>query len=167
MADTAKTAKELSIEQEERIAKLFGGERTPRSGGSNFVSGDALSEDWLVECKTTVKPSLSYSVHKSVLDKADHERKEMHKSYYALAFTLGESREDYFVLDRRTMKAVLDQTAAIKNLIAAIKREISELDDRMSKMTNSIASPSPADIASYQAHKAEKLATIKALEAII
>ena len=63
-----KTAKELSIEQEERISKLFYGKRTPRSGGANFVSGDSLSEDWLVECKTTVKPSNSYSVNKAVPD---------------------------------------------------------------------------------------------------
>lgn len=162
-----KTAKELSIEQEERISKLFYGKRTPRSGGANFVSGDSLSEDWLVECKTTVKPSNSYSVNKAVLDKADHERAEMHKPYFALAFTLGENRDDYFVLDRKTMKAMIEQKEAIKNLLSAVRRELAELDRKWESMKKGMSTMNPIDLASYNAHRAEKLQTIRALERLL
>lgn len=167
MSNSEKTAKELSLEQEERVSKFFGATRTPRSGGGAWKKGDCLSEDWFLECKTTVKPSLSYSVNKSVLDKADHERSEMHKPYYALAFTLGEDREDYFVVNKRTMRAFLDQTAGIKSLIATLEKELEELDSRFAKMNSGISQPSQQDKALYMAHRTEKSTLIEELRRII
>lgn len=164
------TAKEISIEQEERVAKIIGGTRTPRSGGGAWKKGDVLSTDdsgWFVECKTTVKPSLSYSVNKAVLDKADHERAEMHKQYAALAFTLGEDREDYFVINSRTLKAIISQQAAIKDLATRVQDSITEIDRRRAEMTKGIATLSAAEEASYSAHRAEKQAFLEELAKLI
>lgn len=162
-------AKSLSLEQEARVSKLFNASTTPRSGGGAWQKGDILTrnDDWLVECKTTVKPSLSYSVNKAVLDKADHERAEMRKSFFALAFTLGENREDYFVVNTRTMKAFIEERQAIRDLIASITSEITELDTRMSKMRQGISTPTDKDQALYTAHRAEKLAFIEQLERLL
>lgn len=171
-----KTMKEISIEQEERIAALFGGSRTPRSGGGAWKKGDVMSTDtssseedlgWFVECKTSAKPSLSYSVNKSIMDKADHERAEMHKPYYALAFTLGEHREDYFVLDRKMMKTVLDRQTQVNQLIAAVKADLDEIERRRAQMTEGIATLTAAQEASYSAHKAEKLAFLDQLRKLL
>lgn len=99
-------AKEASIKQENRIARMFGGKRTPQSGGGKFVLGDVISDEFLVECKTTITERETYPVRKEVLRKADEQRKEMGKEFYALAFTFG-TDEDFFVLDRRTMRYLL------------------------------------------------------------
>lgn len=98
--------KKVSIAQEERVARLFNGKRTPQSGGGKWIKGDVVSNDFIVECKTSLTPSNSYSVKKSILDKINEERREMGKSFYALAFTFGDDK-DFFVIDKRTMEFFL------------------------------------------------------------
>lgn len=102
--------KKLSVAQEERVAKLFRGKRTPQSGGGKFAKGDVLTESdygsFLIECKTSITPKPSYSVKKEILQKADEERREMDKDFYALAFTFGDE-EDYFVLNKKAMAYLL------------------------------------------------------------
>lgn len=160
---------DVSKQQEEKIAKLFNASRTPRSGGGGFKKGDALSEDWFIECKASVQPKKSYSVSKEILDKADHERAEMQKSYYVLAFELGEEREDFFVLNRKTMSALLDMQTGIKDLIDAVSREIADLDTKYAEMKKA----TPMTVGNtvqeglYAAHKAEKVATLEALRKLI
>lgn len=106
--------KKVSIKQEERIAKLFSGKRTPQSGGGKFILGDVLSKDFLIECKTSVTVKDSYSVKKEVLKKADEQRREMGKPFYALAFSFGDE-EDFFVINKRAMKYFLYlQKSALK-----------------------------------------------------
>jgi hypothetical protein len=48
--------------KEIKDAKLFGGKRTPRSGGLWFAKGDSKSDKFLIENKTTDKESFSVSV---------------------------------------------------------------------------------------------------------
>lgn len=98
--------KKVSVRQEERVAKLFNGQRTPQSGGGKWKKGDVLSQNFLIECKTSISPKSSYSVSREVLCKADEERREMGKPFYALAFTFGDE-EDFFVVDKRTMLYLL------------------------------------------------------------
>lgn len=106
--------KRASIKQEERVARLFNGKRTPQSGGGKFILGDVLAEDFLVECKTSVTVKDSYSVRRDVLNKADEQRREMGKSFYALAFSFGDE-EDFFVLNKKAMEYFLSlQQEAIK-----------------------------------------------------
>lgn len=162
--------KQLSIEQEERLAKMFGGYRTPRSGGGNWTKGDvSTGRDglWFVEAKTMTKPSASYSVRKDVLDKMDHERAEMHKPYAALAFTFGNHEDDYFVVNKRTMKAILEQQSAIKELYDTISKELTDIEARREEMKNSGTIVSPMDDSLYTAHKAEKMAMLRSLEEIL
>lgn len=161
-----KTAKQVSLEQEERIAKLFNANRTPRSGGGAWKKGDALSDRWFLECKTTVKPSLSYSVNKTVVDKMDHERAEMHKPFAALAFTLGEQRDDYFVLDKRTMKSILDVISDIDKLKELCAIKIGELNDKRRELQQAQEANATTE-ALYKAHKEELEQFIQELEKII
>lgn len=105
--------KKASIQQEERVARLFNGKRTPQSGGGKFVLGDVISEDFLVECKTSVTVKDSYSVKREILKKADEQRREMGKELYALAFSFGDE-EDFFVINKKAMSRFiyLQQEAA-------------------------------------------------------
>lgn len=98
--------KRASLAQEERVAKLFNGKRTPQSGGGKFVLGDVISEDFLVECKTSVTVKDSYSVKREILKKADEQRREMGKELYALAFSFGDE-EDFFVINKKAMSRFL------------------------------------------------------------
>lgn len=98
--------KKKSVEQEERIAKIFCGKRTPQSGGGKFVLGDVLSDNFLVECKTQMEEKSSYLVSRKILEKADEQRREMGKDFYALAFTFGDDK-DFFVLDKKAMMYLL------------------------------------------------------------
>lgn len=102
-------SKKVSIAQEDRISKIFNGKRTSQSGGGKWRKGDVLAEDFLVECKTTLTAKNSYSVSKSVLEKADEERRQMGKQFYALAFTFG-GDEDFFVLNAKAMRYLLECT---------------------------------------------------------
>lgn len=47
------TSKARSVEQEDRIARLYGGTRSLSSGASVHDSGDVLAAGDLIECKTT------------------------------------------------------------------------------------------------------------------
>lgn len=157
-----RTPKEASLEQEDRIAKIFGGQRTPRSGGGAWKLGDVTTDDMLFECKTTVKPSLSYSVNKAVLDKANQERAEMHKDYYALAFTLGENFDDYFVLDKRAMKDFIDMRNGVKKLIEEYQAQLDFLDKTYNTMKESSAISENSTVL-YKAHREEIVKFIEVL----
>jgi hypothetical protein len=98
--------KEVSIKQEKRVAAIFNGNRTPQSGGGKWKKGDVLSDLFLVECKTSITEKPSYSISKKILDKADEERREMGKEFYALAFTFG-TEEDFFVINKKAMVYLL------------------------------------------------------------
>ena len=166
------TAKERSLEQEKRIARLFGGETTPRSGAGAWKKGDILTggeDGWLVECKTTVAPAKSFSVQKSVLDKADKERAQMRKQNLALAFTLGDNFDDYFVLDKRVMSSILSQHEALKLLLSQQKQELVIINTRMHQMEEQagMVPVTPQDRALYAAHKTRIESFIGYLEKLI
>lgn len=108
--------KDVSIRQEERVAHCFGGRRVYQSGGGKFDCGDVLTEDFLIECKTSLTPKPSYSVKKSILEKAKKEAQQMHRPYYCLAFTFGDE-EDYFVLDKKSLRYLLEFKEAYKDRI--------------------------------------------------
>lgn len=165
----------ISKEHELRVAKLFEANRTPRSGGGAWKKGDALAEDWFVECKTTTKPTASYSVSKAVLDKADHERAEMHKPYLALAFTIGEAYDDYFVVDKRTMSAMLEQRKGVRTLIGELRARLTSIEQKKAQLEMVAGSAgailkralSSEEHASYIAHKGALSAFIADLEKLV
>jgi len=72
------STKALSVLQEERVARAYGGKRSPSSGGAVTDNGDVrvTAFNTLVECKHTGtydKPSKSVSVKLSDLEKAHDE----------------------------------------------------------------------------------------------
>jgi hypothetical protein len=48
------TVKRLSVDHEEHIARLYGGKRSPSSGGAGHDNGDVRCPTLLVECKATM-----------------------------------------------------------------------------------------------------------------
>jgi len=70
------TTKRDSTDQEDHIAKVYGGRRSPASGAKDYDLGDVRTEEFLFECKQTgnpLKPAQSISVKVSDLEKIREE----------------------------------------------------------------------------------------------
>lgn len=149
--------KDYSVIQEQRVAKLFRASRTPQSGGGKFIKGDILSANFLIECKTTTTPKLFFTVRKEVLDKAQHEAREMGKESAILAFTIGESFEDYFVVTPQFVSKLLDLQDGISDICASLKAQLSQIELRAQELQARQRSGnyeiSDTDKISYKIHK--------------
>lgn len=84
------SSKWFSEQQENYIARLFGGVRSPSSGGADTDRGDVRLQSTLIECKHTgsfLKPAKSISVKLSDLEKLADEAWSEGKDF-ALALRL-------------------------------------------------------------------------------
>ena len=97
--------------QEEYVAKLLGGYQTPNSGATNFTKGDIKipSASMLVECKTMKTEKDSTSIKKEWLEKIDYESKLMRISNSMLAFNFGPETKNYFIINERLAKFLIDK----------------------------------------------------------
>lgn len=94
----------FSNKQEKSVAKYIGGKQTANSGATKFVKGDILTDEWLIECKTTMTPKKSFAIKKEWLDKNKEEAFAMHKNYNALAFNFEPDGKNYYVIDEKLFK---------------------------------------------------------------
>ena len=102
------TTRYYSNKQEKYIADLLGGRVTCNSGASKFNVGDVITDDWLIECKTSMKPKESFSIKKDWIQKNERERMDSQKPYSALVFQFEEGGENYFVVNEKIFKILLD-----------------------------------------------------------
>lgn len=102
------TTRYYSSKQEKYIAKLLGGKTTSNSGAAKFNAGDVLTDDWLIECKTTIAPKKSFSIAKEWLLKNERERRDLQKPFSALCFQFEEDGENYFVVNENIFKEMFN-----------------------------------------------------------
>ena len=95
-----------SNRQEKAVAKVIGGKQTPNSGATPWAKGDVISDEWLIECKTTTSPKESFSVKRAWLEKNREEAFSVGKSYNALCFDFGDNGNRYYVVDEKTFKTM-------------------------------------------------------------
>lgn len=105
-----KPTRYYSSRQEKAVAKAVNGKKTANSGAAMFCAGDVVSKDVLYECKTVMKESGSFSVKKSVLDKARQEAFAMNKRHAVLVFNFKPDGEMYYVLDQKHYLELLEST---------------------------------------------------------
>lgn len=101
--------RKFSSKQEKYIAELLGGKQQANSGATGFAKGDVITNDWLIECKTTTKPKSSFAIKKDWIDKNYIERIEMLKPYSAIAFQYEPDGTNYFVIDESTFKKLIER----------------------------------------------------------
>jgi hypothetical protein len=118
--------KQKSLEQEERVAKLFGGRRTPQSGGGKWKKGDVLTDLFLIECKTTITEKPSYTIKKEILEKANIQRKEMMKPFYAQAFTFGDDT-DFFIFPKNAVEYLLALYTQVGEIAVGLQEQESKI----------------------------------------
>jgi hypothetical protein len=101
------STRDLSRFHENSVARIFNGNRQPNSGATDFLKGDVVSQDWIVECKATMTPKDSISVPRVWMEKLEQERKQSLKLYKAVAVSYDCGKTSYFILDERAMKVML------------------------------------------------------------
>lgn len=100
--------KDYSASQEHDIARLLGGRVQSNSGGTRFGGGDVLTKAFFIEAKTPTKPQTSFSVKKEWIDKMVEQAYEQRKYCYALGFRFDPDGNDYFVINSRLMKMLVE-----------------------------------------------------------
>jgi len=94
---------------EKKVAKTLGGKTVPNSGAAKFVGGDvAVSNIFLIECKTCIEEKKSFAIKHEWLKKNREEAFETGKEYSALCFNYGEGSENYYVIDERLFKILVE-----------------------------------------------------------
>lgn len=88
---------------------MLGGKQQANSGATGFAKGDVVTDNWLIECKTTTKPKSSFAIKKDWIDKNYIERVEMLKPYSAIAFQYEPDGTNYFVVDESTFKKLIER----------------------------------------------------------
>ena len=101
-----------SNKQEKAVAKKVNGKQTANSGATKFSKGDVTAENWLIECKTSIKQKSSFSIKREWLDKNKEEAFAMGKYHNALVFDFENGTDRYYVVDEKTflkMKEALNE----------------------------------------------------------
>ena len=86
-----------SDKQEKKVAKAVSGKQVANSGATAFHKGDVITDQFLIECKTTTKELKSFAIKKEWLIKNEEERFAMNKDYSALAFDYGDGEQFYII----------------------------------------------------------------------
>lgn len=100
--------KDCSASQENDIARLLGGRVQSNSGGTRFGGGDVLTAQFFIEAKTPTKEQTSFSIKREWVHKMKEQAFEQGKYHSALAFRFDPDGEDYFVINSRLMKELVD-----------------------------------------------------------
>lgn len=95
-----------SDRQEKKVAKAVGGKQTPNSGSTPFIKGDVLTDQFLIECKTVMKPQKQFTIKKEWITKNREEAFAMDRDYNALAFDFGDS-ERFYIIDEKLFKKLI------------------------------------------------------------
>lgn len=105
---TVRPTRFYSKKQETAVAKEVGGKRVANSGATPFHKGDVITDDFLIECKTTTATTkASFSIKKEWLVKNKEEAFGMGKHHNALAFQFGENEPNYYIIDEKQFKEYL------------------------------------------------------------
>lgn len=104
MTNNKKSTRYYSGRQERKVSKALNGKLVANSGAGKFVAGDILTDNFLIECKTTLTPKKSFAIKKEWLEKNRQEMFAMNKSYNALAFNFEPDGKNYYVIDEKLFK---------------------------------------------------------------
>ncbi len=94
--------RKYSKEQEKRIAKKTKGKPVSNSGATSFNKGDVDAGLFLIEAKTKVTASNSFTVKKDQIEKLKQETFGMGKPFWAFCFNFGlENNEDLYIINEQ------------------------------------------------------------------
>lgn len=111
MAKNINSTRYYSDKQELSICKLLGASKTPNSGAGKFRKGDCYQSEasLLIEAKCTMSEKESFSVKKDWITKNKEEAASQRLSNSCVAFNFGPDQENYFVINERLMKFLVEK----------------------------------------------------------
>ena len=111
MTQNKNATRYYSSQQESSVCKALNAWKQPNSGASKFAAGDVYNKDasLLVECKTAMTDKDSFSIKKEWLDKIKEEMKAKRFSNNCLAFSFGPSSPNYYIIDEKLMKYLVEK----------------------------------------------------------
>lgn len=92
-----------SNKQEKKVAKILNGKKQSNSGATNFQKGDCITDLFLLECKTKMKDSESFTIKKEWFTKNKEEAFAMGKLYNAVVIDFGDN-ENHYIIDESLFK---------------------------------------------------------------
>ncbi len=102
-----KSTRAKSKEQESIVSKNLDMKRQSNSGATAFYKGDVIGSNILIECKTVMKESKSFTIKKDWLEKNKEEAFQMKKNYSALAFNFGDNKQNYYIIDEKLFRQLV------------------------------------------------------------
>lgn len=101
----------FSDAQEKAVCKLLDAMQTPNSGAGNWRKGDCQQREasLLIECKTCVEDKESFSIKKDWILKNKEEAFSQRLSDGVIAFNFGPNQKNYFVIDEKLMRFLVDK----------------------------------------------------------
>ena len=103
-----KSTRYYSDRQEKQVARGIGGRQVANSGATSFHKGDLKTKNFLIECKTAVQHKNSFAIKLEWLLKNKEEAFAMNKSHNALAFNFGPDEENYYIIDEKLFKILVE-----------------------------------------------------------
>ena len=96
---------------EQSVCNALGGTLTSNSGASIFSGGDVTIKgaSLLIECKTSMSEKNSFSIKKEWIEKNEKEKFATRMSNQALCFNFGPDKENYYVINERLMKFLVEK----------------------------------------------------------
>lgn len=102
------SGKSCSSNQEKQIAKMVGGRVQSNSGGTRFGGGDVHTKSVFIEAKTPTTSKSTFSIKREWMDKAKEQAFEQNKTSYALAFRFAPDEPDFFVIDAKLFRELIN-----------------------------------------------------------
>lgn len=108
------STRKVSKKMEARLAKTLGGKRQSNSGATPFQKGDVVTELFVIEAKTSMKPKKSVSIQQEWIEKLKQEAFAMGKSNWAIAFDFGQTStlgkpETFYIIDELLFQWLLEK----------------------------------------------------------
>lgn len=97
--------------QEKSVCKLLDAKQQSNSGAGKFRKGDCIQKEasMLIECKTAMTEKDSVSIKKSWINKNKEEKFSQRLSNSCLAFNFGPNQPNYFIIDEKLMRFLVDK----------------------------------------------------------
>lgn len=111
MAKNTESTRYFSDKQELSICKSLGASKQPNSGAGKFRKGDCFHQEasLLIEAKCNMTEKESFSVKKDWIIKNKQECLAQRLSNSCIAFNFGPDQENYFVINERLMKFLVEK----------------------------------------------------------
>ena len=101
----------FSDQHEKSVCAAIGGIQVVNSGAGRFKKGDVVVKDasLLCECKCQMSEKESYSIKRDILKKNKEESFLNRLDNSCLCFNFGPGSENYYVIDEKLMRFLVDK----------------------------------------------------------